>query len=56
MIRLVETRAPSGDCAADPEPVRHEATHQRTPVGFVFGGLVSGLFWGVLGVTAWLVI
>jgi hypothetical protein len=56
MIRLVETRAPSGACAGDEEPGRHEAPHQRTPVGFVFGGLVSGLFWGVLGVTAWLVI
>ena len=56
MIRLVETRAPSGECAGDLEPMRHEPTPQRSPVGFVFGGLVSGLFWGVLGVTAWLVI
>ena len=56
MIRLVETRAPSGECAGDLEPGRHEPTPQRSPVGFVFGGLVSGLFWGVLGVTAWLVI
>jgi hypothetical protein len=56
MIRLVQTRAPAGECAGDQEPGHHEAAHQRTPVGFVFGGLVSGLFWGVLGVTAWLVI
>jgi hypothetical protein len=56
MIRLVETRAPSGECAGDLVSGSQEAAHQRTPAGFVLGGLVSGLFWGVLGVTAWLVI
>ena len=55
MIRLVEMRTPSA-CVGDPASGRHETTRHRTPVGFVFGGLVSGLFWGVLGVTAWLVI
>jgi hypothetical protein len=52
MLRLVEIRAPSGKH----ETGRREGPHLRTPAGFVFGGLVSGLFWGVLGVTAWLVI
>jgi hypothetical protein len=56
MLRLVETRAPSGGRPSDPEIRRGETQRMRTPTGFVLGGLVSGLFWGVLGVTAWLVI
>jgi hypothetical protein len=51
MIRLVETHTPSEGRTGE-----SDIPHARTPTGFVLGGLVSGLFWGVLGVTAWLVI
>lgn len=56
MIRLVHTRAPSGGRTNEPEIKRGEITRFRTSTGFVLGGLVSGLFWGLVGVTAWLVI
>lgn len=56
MIRLVHTCASSGGRRSEPEIKHGEIPRLRTPAGFVLGGLVSGLFWGVVGVTAWLVI
>jgi hypothetical protein len=56
MIRLVQTCAPPMGRTSEPEIKRGEVPRLRTSTGFVVGGLVSGLFWGVLGVTAWLVI
>jgi hypothetical protein len=56
MVRLVHTCAPPGRGTGVPEIKRPEAPPLRTAAGFVVGGVVSGLFWGLLGVTAWLVI
>jgi len=54
-LKLVETVPPEG-CPAEAEFGRQDVGHGRNPAGFVVGGLVSSLFWGLLGVTAWLVI
>jgi hypothetical protein len=56
MIRLVHTCAPPGGRTSETEIKHDEILRLRTSTGFVLGGLVSGLFWGVVGVTAWLVI
>jgi hypothetical protein len=56
MVRLVHTYAPSGRGTGEPEIKRGEVPPLRTAAGFVVGSVVSGMFWGLLGVTAWLVI
>lgn len=55
-MRLVHTGTPSEGRSSEPGSKRGEAPRLRTSTGVVLGGLVSGLFWGVIGVTAWLVI
>jgi hypothetical protein len=56
MLRLVDTPAPSEGRTSELEILRGEVRPLHTATGLVVGGLVSGLFWGVIGVTAWLVI
>jgi hypothetical protein len=56
MLRLVETPAPTEGRTNEPETVRGDAQPLHTATGIVIGGLVSGLFWGLVGVAAWLVI
>ena len=55
MHRLVAAFAPSEGRSSELEVIRGEAP-LRTATGFVIGGTVCGLFWGLLGVTAWFVI
>ena len=56
MLRLVETPASIEGRINEPEIVRGEAQSLHTATGIVIGGLLSGLFWGLVGVAAWLVI
>ena len=56
MARLVDALAPSEERTSELETVRCEIRPLHTATGFVIGGIVSGVFWGVLGVTVWLVI
>jgi hypothetical protein len=61
MLRLVDTPAPSEVSASEHESRSGETMcgdtgSLHTATGIVIGGLISGLFWGVVGVTAWLVI
>jgi hypothetical protein len=61
MLRLVDTPVPSEVSTSKQETrcgemLCGETGSLHTATGIVIGGLVSGLFWGVLGVTAWLVI
>ena len=56
MLRLVETPAPTEGRTNEPETVRGEAQSLHTATEIVVGGLLSGLFWGLVGVAAWLVI
>jgi hypothetical protein len=56
MLRSVHTRAPSGVRKGIPAIKHGRIPRLRSPNGFVLGGLLSGLFWVVLGVTVWLVI
>jgi hypothetical protein len=56
MLRLVETPAPTEGRTDEPATVRGDAQPLHTATGIVIGGLLSGLFWGLVGVAAWLVI
>jgi hypothetical protein len=38
------------------EIIRGEVPPLRTATGFVIGGVIVGLFWGVVDLTAWLAI
>ena len=48
MARLVDALAPSEERASELETVRCEIRPLHTATGFVIGGIVSGVFWGVL--------
>jgi hypothetical protein len=52
----VDALASSEDRASEPDTMRCEVRPLHTATGFVVGGIVSGVFWGLLGVTVWLVI
>ena len=56
MLRLVDTTAPSESRASEPETMGGDGRPLHTATGIVIGGVVSGLFWGLVGVAAWLVI
>jgi hypothetical protein len=56
MLRLVETSAPPEGRPSGPETVGGEVQRLHGASGIVIGGMVSGLFWGLVGVAAWLVI
>jgi hypothetical protein len=55
MQRLAAAFAPSEGRSSELEVIRGEAP-LRTATGFVIGVTVCGLFWGLLGLTAWLMI
>ena len=55
MHQLVAAFAPSEGRSSELEIMRGEAP-LRTATGFVIGGTLSGLFWGLLGLTVWLMI
>ena len=55
MHRLVAAFAPSEGRSSELDVIRGEPP-LRTATGFVIGGTLSGLFWGLMGLTAWLVI
>ena len=56
MLRLVDTSAPSEGRMSEPETRSCEGGPLHTATGIVVGGVVSGIFWGLVGVAAWLVI
>ena len=56
MRHMVAEFAPSEGRSSELEIIRNEAAPLRTATGFVIAGLISGLFWGAIGLAAWLVI
>jgi hypothetical protein len=56
MARLVDALAPCDERTSEAETMHCEIRPLHTATGFVLGGIVSGVFWGLLGVTVWLVI
>jgi hypothetical protein len=56
MHRLAVAFAPSEGRSGELELMRGEERPLHTATGFVIAGTISGLFWGLLGVAAWLVI
>ncbi len=56
MRHMATEFAPSEGRSAELEIMRGKVPPLRTATGFVVGGVIAGLFWGVVGVTAWLII
>jgi hypothetical protein len=54
MHPLVAEFAPSEGRSSELEIIRGEQRPLHVATGFVIGGTVSSLFWGLLGVAIWL--
>jgi hypothetical protein len=55
MRHMVAEFALSEDRSSELE-IRGKVSPMRTATGFAIAGMASALFWGVVGLTAWLII
>jgi hypothetical protein len=56
MRHMVAEFALSEDRSSELEIIRGKVSPMRTATGFAIAGMASALFWGVVGLTAWLII